>query len=126
MKIERKFTKKGESPYKGITFKKIKSEIRNPDGSIIFQLNNVEVPVKWSQVATDIIAQKYFRKKGVPKYLKKITEKNVPLWLSKSIPDTNKLKELKNNEGFLGETFKVNSVKATNVPKEPVINFDKS
>tara|TARA_B100001123_G_scaffold246196_1_gene275145 strand:+ start:499 stop:4101 length:3603 start_codon:yes stop_codon:yes gene_type:complete len=104
MKIERKFTKKGESPYKGITFKKIKSEIRNPDGSIIFQLNNVEVPVKWSQVATDIIAQKYFRKKGVPKYLKKITEKNVPLWLSKSIPDTNKLKELKNNEGFLGET----------------------
>ena len=104
MKIERKFTKKGESPYKGITFKKIKSEIRNPDGSIIFQLNNVEVPVKWSQVATDIIAQKYFRKKGVPKYLKKITEKNVPLWLSRSIPDTNKLKELKNNEGFLGET----------------------
>ena len=78
MKIERKFTKKGESPYKGITFKKIKSEIRNPDGSIIFQLNNVEVPVKWSQVATDIIAQKYFRKKGVPKYLKKITEKKCP------------------------------------------------
>ena len=74
MKIERKFTKKGESPYKGITFKKVRSEIRNPDGSLIFELNDVEVPVKWSQVATDIIAQKYFRKKGVPKYLIKQKE----------------------------------------------------
>ena len=72
MKIERKFTKRGESPYKGIAFKKVRSEIRNPDGSIIFKLNDVEVPIKWSQVATDIIAQKYFRKKGVPKYLKKM------------------------------------------------------
>ena len=93
MKIERKFTIKGESPYKRITFKKVKSEIKNPDGSTIFKLNDVEVPVKWSQVATDIIAQKYFRKKGVPKYLKKIFEKNIPAWLSKSCPDENKLKK---------------------------------
>ena len=84
MKIERKFTKRGESPYKGIAFKKVRSEIRNPDGSIIFKLNDVEVPIKWSQVATDIIAQKYFRKKGIPKYLRKISEKNMPDWLSKS------------------------------------------
>ena len=63
MKIDRKFTIKGESPYKTITFKKVKSEIKNPDGSVIFKLNDVEVPTKWSQVATDIIAQKYFRKK---------------------------------------------------------------
>ena len=65
MKIERRFTKKGETPYRGITFKKVRSEIREPDGSIIFKLNDVEVPVKWSQVATDIIAQKYFRKKDI-------------------------------------------------------------
>ncbi len=85
MKIERRFTKKGETPYRGISFKKVRSEIREPDGSIIFKLNDVEVPVKWSQVATDIIAQKYFRKKGVPKYLKKIFEKNIPDWLSKAV-----------------------------------------
>ena len=63
MKIDRKFTKKGESPYKGLTFKKVRSEIKNPNGETIFELNDVEVPVKWSQVATDILAQKYFRKK---------------------------------------------------------------
>ena len=104
MKIERKFTIKGESPYKTITFKKVKSEIKNPDGSTIFKLNDVEVPVKWSQVATDIIAQKYFRKKGVPKYLKKIFEKNIPDWLSKSCPDENKLEKIPEKERFKGET----------------------
>ena len=91
MKIDRKFTVKGASPYKTITFKTVRSEIKNPDGSVIFKLNDVEVPAKWSQVATDIIAQKYFRKKGVPKYLKKVFEKNIPDWLSKSCPDKNKL-----------------------------------
>ncbi len=103
MKIERKFTTKGQSPYKGITFKKVKSEIRNPDGSIIFQLNNVEVPIKWSQVATDIIAQKYFRKKGVPKYLKKVSENNVPEWLQKSCIDIKKTKNLSEKEKFDSE-----------------------
>ena len=104
MKIERRFTKKGETPYRGISFKKVRSEIREPNGSIIFELNDVEVPVKWSQVATDIIAQKYFRKKGVPKYLKKIFEKNIPDWLSKSCPDENKLKKIPEKERFIGET----------------------
>ena len=103
MKIERKFTIKGESPYKGVTFKKVKSEIRNPDGSIIFKLDNVEVPIKWSQVATDIIAQKYFRKKGVPKYLKKSIEKNVPNWLSKNIPDETKLEKIDKDKRFGSE-----------------------
>ena len=103
MKIERKFTKRGESPYKGIAFKKVRSEIRNPDGSIIFKLNDVEVPIKWSQVATDIIAQKYFRKKGIPKYLRKISEKNIPDWLSKSELDKNKLKKVDEKERFSGE-----------------------
>ena len=70
MKIDRKFTIKGESPYKTITFKKVRSEIKNPDGSVIFKLNDVEVPAKWSQVATDIIAQKYFRKKDVKNIIK--------------------------------------------------------
>jgi len=104
MKIERKFTTKGESPYKGITFKKVISEIKNPDGSTIFKLNDVEVPVKWSQVATDIIAQKYFRKKGVPKYLKKVSEENIPDWLLKNTSDKNKLNKIPSKERFKGET----------------------
>lgn len=66
MKIKRLFTKKGESPYKGMKFTKRVSEVRNPDGSIVFSMDNVVVPESWSQVATDVIAQKYFRKAGVP------------------------------------------------------------
>ena len=103
MKIDRKFTKKGESPYKGLTFKKVRSEIKNPNGETIFELNDVEVPVKWSQVATDILAQKYFRKKGVPKYLKKVPEKNVPTWLLKNTPDEDKFKKIPEKDRFGGE-----------------------
>src|SRR5262249_34409100 len=67
LRISRRFTREGESPYAGIPFEKRASEIRNPDGSTVFRLENVEVPAHWSQVATDILAQKYFRKAGVPK-----------------------------------------------------------
>src|SRR5689334_19982870 len=66
MKIERYYTKAGQSPYEGIEFSGRKSEIRNPDGSTVFLMEDVMVPSGWSQVATDIIAQKYFRKAGVP------------------------------------------------------------
>ena len=67
MRISRRFTREGESPYAGIPFEKRTSEIKNPDGSTVFRLDNVEVPAHWSQVATDILAQKYFRKAGVPR-----------------------------------------------------------
>lgn len=66
MKIRRLNTTKGESPYEGIEFEVRKSEIRNPDGSAVFSMDGVVVPKHWSQVATDILAQKYFRKAGVP------------------------------------------------------------
>ncbi len=66
MRIERRFTKKGESPYQGITFVTRSSEIRNPDGSTVFKLDGIQVPESWSQLAVDILAQKYFRKAGVP------------------------------------------------------------
>ncbi len=66
MKIQRRFTKQGQSPYQGIPFTKRKSEIRNPDGSVVFNLEDMKVPEAWSQVASDILAQKYFRKAGVP------------------------------------------------------------
>ncbi|HRK22252.1 MAG TPA: hypothetical protein PLX06_10600, partial [Fimbriimonadaceae bacterium] len=65
MKIRRYFTSSGEGPYAGIDFEPRKSEIRNPDGSTVFLMENVMVPSGWSQVATDILAQKYFRKAGI-------------------------------------------------------------
>ena len=68
MRIPRRFTREGENPYDGIPFEKRTSEIKNPDGSTVFRLDNVEVPAHWSQVATDILAQKYFRKAGVPRF----------------------------------------------------------
>ncbi len=89
MKIERKFTKAGQDAYSDIDFIKTSSEIRNPDGTVVFHLDDVEVPSSWSQVASDVIAQKYFRKAGVPEKLKKIKEKNVPefLWRSQASSD---------------------------------------
>ncbi|MCB0403975.1 MAG: vitamin B12-dependent ribonucleotide reductase [Bdellovibrionales bacterium] len=66
MKILRRFTKELESPYADQKFVPRKSEIREPDGRIVFSQDNVMVPEDWSQVATDILAQKYFRRTGVP------------------------------------------------------------
>ncbi len=66
MRIERRFTRSGQSPYEGLQFVKRSSEIRNPDGSTVFKLDQIDIPESWSQLAIDILAQKYFRKAGVP------------------------------------------------------------
>ena len=66
LKIPRRFTKAGESPYDKFGYELRSSVIRNPTGDAVFEMKNVEVPAGWSQVATDILAQKYFRKAGVP------------------------------------------------------------
>jgi len=86
MKIERQFTKAGQDAYSDLDFVTTVSEIRNPDGTIVFHLDDVEVPASWSQVASDVIAQKYFRKAGVPSKLQKVEEEDVPefLWRSKA------------------------------------------
>ncbi|MEL6934939.1 MAG: vitamin B12-dependent ribonucleotide reductase, partial [Pseudomonadota bacterium] len=86
MKIERKFTKAGQDAYAELAFVTTSSEIRNPDGTIVFKLDDVEVPDSWSQVASDVIAQKYFRKAGVPVKLKKVKESGVPEFLWRSVP----------------------------------------
>ncbi len=70
MRIERRFTRKGQSPYEGIEFVKRTSEIRNPDGSTVFKLDNIDLPERWTQLAVDILAQKYFRKAGIPQVSK--------------------------------------------------------
>jgi len=103
MHIERRYTKAGQEPYAEITFRRATSEIKNPDGSVVFRLENIDVPASWSQVATDILAQKYFRKAGVPAALKRVEEETVPSWLWRSVPDEAALAELPEKERFTGE-----------------------
>ncbi|MDB4052977.1 vitamin B12-dependent ribonucleotide reductase [Octadecabacter sp.] len=86
MKIERNFTKSGQDAYTEVAFKSATSEIRNPDGTIVFKLENCQIPEGWSQVASDVIAQKYFRKAGVPSETIRVKEKGVPEFLWRSVP----------------------------------------
>ncbi|MDX5593810.1 vitamin B12-dependent ribonucleotide reductase [Pseudovibrio sp. SPO723] len=104
MKIERRYTQEGQSPYADIEFREATSEIRNPDGSVVFRLENIQVPTQFSQVASDILAQKYFRKAGVPARLKAVEENSVPSWLWRKKPDTRALKDLPEEEQFGSET----------------------
>ncbi len=104
MKIERRFTEAGKDAYAAIEFTTTASEIRNPDGTVVFRLDDVVVPSRWTQVASDVIAQKYFRKAGVPARLKKVREKDVPSFLWRSVPDDKALAELPEDERFGGET----------------------
>src|SRR5665213_968340 len=87
MRIVRRFTQAGQEPYQGIEFRLATSEIRNPDGSRVFHLADIEVPAAWSQVAYDVLAQKYFRKAGVPARLQPVVESDVPDWLWRKTPD---------------------------------------
>ena len=87
MQVVRQFTTAGQDPYSGIEFTKATSEIRNPDGSVVFRLADIEVPKAWSQVACDILAQKYFRKAGIASVLKPVEEENVPSWLHRHVAD---------------------------------------
>ena len=78
MQFKRHFTNDREDVYSDIKFQYTTSEIKNMDGSVVFKAENVETPNFWSQVATDILAQKYFRKAGIAKYLKSVPEEDVP------------------------------------------------
>ncbi|PZQ49217.1 MAG: vitamin B12-dependent ribonucleotide reductase [Rhodovulum sulfidophilum] len=104
MKIDRRFTTEETGAYGALAFRVTSSEIRNPDGSIVFSLPNLEVPEGWSQVASDVLAQKYFRKAGVPAAVKRVKEKGVPAFLWRSVPDTEKLAALPEKERFIGES----------------------
>ncbi len=68
MKISRLFTVAGENVYDRFEYTTRSSVLRNPDGSKVFEMTDIEVPKHWSQVAADILAQKYFRKTGVPRF----------------------------------------------------------
>jgi len=104
MKIDRRHTRAGQSPYADIEFRAARSEIRNPDGSVVFSLENIDAPADWSQVAIDVLAQKYFRKAGVPARLKRIEEHDVPSFLWRSVPDAEALAQLPKAERSSSET----------------------
>lgn len=103
MKIQRCYTKSSKSAFENIDFQKASSEIRNPDGALIFGLSDFEVPAGWSQVASDILAQKYFRKAGVPARLKAVEEKGVPKWLWRHEADKKALEDLPEDERYGSE-----------------------
>ncbi len=103
MRIERRFTKAAQDPYAGIEFRIATSEIRNPDGSRVFHLPDIDVPALWSQVACDILAQKYFRKAGVPARLVPVVEADVPDWLWRRTADEQALQALPAKERYGSE-----------------------
>ncbi|HEV2560858.1 MAG TPA: vitamin B12-dependent ribonucleotide reductase [Rhizomicrobium sp.] len=87
MRIRRQFTVEGKNAYDGIAFRAASSEIKNPDGSVVFRQTDIEVPESWSQVACDVLAQKYFRKAGVPAALKPVAEEGIPEFLWRKTAD---------------------------------------
>jgi ribonucleoside-diphosphate reductase alpha chain len=88
MRIQRHFTSAGKTAYDGVDFRTAISEIRNPDGSVVFSQSDIEVPSDWSQVACDVLAQKYFRKAGIPAAdtLVPVAEDGIPEWLWRKAP----------------------------------------
>jgi ribonucleoside-diphosphate reductase alpha chain len=103
MKLDRLFTRDTQRPYEGLTFERRGSKIQNPDGKVVFEVKDIQIPQGWSQVAVDIMAQKYFRKAGVPSRLRRVPEEGVPEWLWRSEPDEQALAELPPAERTCGE-----------------------
>lgn len=104
MRIQRHFTVAGQDAYAGLEWKTTSSEIRNPDGSTVFKLDRLEVPAGWTQVAADVLAQKYFRRAGVPVALKPVEESDVPEFLWRREADTDALSSLNEKDRYTQET----------------------
>jgi ribonucleoside-diphosphate reductase alpha chain len=86
MQITRRYTVEGKDPFGPVAFVKRSSRITNPDGSVVFELKDLLAPEPWSQVAVDILAQKYFRRAGVAVRLERVPEEGVPAWIQRSRP----------------------------------------
>ncbi|USO00669.1 MAG: adenosylcobalamin-dependent ribonucleoside-diphosphate reductase [Alphaproteobacteria bacterium] len=102
MKFRKIFS--GSTPYENIKFVQKSSKIVGIDGTVIRSVDSIIVPENWSQTAVDILAQKYARKAGIPKFLINVQEENVPKWLQKSEPDILKLFKLPESDRYTGET----------------------
>ncbi|MHB1423016.1 MAG: vitamin B12-dependent ribonucleotide reductase [Gemmataceae bacterium] len=86
MQIPRRYTTAEGDPFASFPFVKRTSRIANPDGSVVFEMHDLLAPESWSQVAVDVLAQKYFRKAGVPRHSQKVAEEGVPEWMQRSVP----------------------------------------
>ena len=86
MRMTRRYTTAGQDPYSSIKFVPRTSRISNPDGSLVFEMKDILIPESWSQVAVDVIAQKYFRKAGVAQSYEKVPEAGIPVWLQRPQP----------------------------------------
>ena len=104
LKFRRRFTKDEVNVFDQFEYDYRTSVIRNPTGEVVFEMNNVEVPKQWSQIATDILAQKYFRKAGVPARLVPIEEPGVPGWLWRRRADTRTLGAMPESARYGGES----------------------
>ena len=104
MKIPRHYTRASESPYAKIPFHRVTASLKSVGGDVVFEQDKVEVPKSWSQTATDILAQKYFRRCGIPQHLQPVKEEGIPSFLERSVPNTQKLASLPKQEQTTGET----------------------
>ena len=104
MKIRRHFTSAAQDVYANMAFRMVDCLLTQPDGSLVFRQDGVEVPEGWSQTASEVMAHKYFRKRGVPVKLKRIKESGVPAWLSRHVADEAALKEVCAETQYGGET----------------------
>ncbi len=104
MKIARLYTREGQDPFAAIEFAQRSSKIVNPDGTTVFEASAVMVPKAWSQVAVDVLTQKYFRKAGVPTRLRPASEAGVPTWLQRNEADADALAALEPKQRTGGET----------------------
>jgi ribonucleoside-diphosphate reductase alpha chain len=86
MQVPRRFTQVGQDPFAAFRFVPRQSRIVNPDGSVVFEMKDLLAPEMWSQVAVDILAQKYFRRAGVPARAEPVAEEGVPEWLRRHRP----------------------------------------
>ena len=103
MVIERRFTTAGDNPFDVFDWIEMDVEIRNPDGSMADSIEGVKLPSGFEGVAGKVCAQKYLRKAGVPRALRKVPEDGVPVWLQRSVPDHEKLQTLEADERMGGE-----------------------
>ena len=102
--VKNRFTSGDQNPFDAVVWELRSSTIRNPDGSVVFEMAHARIPQGWSQVATDILAQKYFRKAGIPAVTKKVEEPGVPEWLRRSLPDDAAMADLPADQRWVGET----------------------
>jgi ribonucleoside-diphosphate reductase alpha chain len=86
MQISRRYTVEGKDPFAAFNFVPRTSRIANPDGKVVFEMKDLLAPEGWSQVAVDILAQKYFRRAGLPARSERVAEEGVPEWLCRSRP----------------------------------------